>query len=398
MTIDITVEAEPASLDRLGQWLKSASRRVEGCASGTNQAGLSSREGWEGRTGEGFRHVMTRVRDGGDELAQEYYQLATRLEEFASAISAVRDNMDDAREHGVDGGLTCTDSEIHPPGDPPPQPRPLVFDPPAVSWEEHQQNRAAWATWNEWVAKARTYAQCSTLVLEARAKEDEADDAMLDVAEAIGQRWPIAATDFITGLSADYIARQNTWQANAASLRDTAEAHRHAATDASRGARAQSNSLVQAMVADSRARATELRTQHSRIGGWLNNLPEGAKAIITRDVRSFAPKHAPFLEKAPAMIKEVRLSGGVLAAGAVAWDISEGKDPGTSIMAGAGGLITGAGTAAMFSNPWTAAAASLIVGTGTSIGIHELGPDAEDEMIIAPGRDPETGSMDLGGH
>lgn len=380
MSLDIWVEADPASMRATVAWLRSAGTAVDGAANQSVSARTSSLDGWGGDASDTFRRTMGNLTPKIDALRDGFGGGANAIEGHANDIDTVKARMQQARDLATAAGLEITDREIVDPGPAPPQPVPVPHnraEAPAQAGTRSMSEQQ----WSDWVNKAKAYADASAVVTEGRKIENDSQQLLLSYLQNVAGKWHINAADFTTGLAAGFIARQSTWKTTAAKFSGVADELAGLSKDMSRGTAQQADDVMASLITRAQAKVAADRAAASRIGTWLDSLPDAARKILTQELGDFVPKNAPYLRSATAVIKKVPIVGTALTGGSILLDISEGKDVTTSIVSNTGGLVAGA---------WAGAAAGAVIGgpagalvgflvsTGTGWAIEEfMSPDAQ---------------------
>ncbi|WP_317494295.1 WXG100 family type VII secretion target [Haloechinothrix sp. LS1_15] len=387
------MRAEPESIHALADWLDQIAGTVDDAACDAGQARDQSQAGWDGDAGDGFRAVADQLRRDGQQLADAYTAAARALREHAETIAAVRRNMAETREWASEEGLTCSDTEIHNPGAPPPFPTPLhEADTPSQAADK----RAAWQLYSEWVRRAQVYHQCERRVDEDRELEEQGHTGALDSIEHLISQPYIQATDLMTGLAAGFLSRQNTWRANAAHFHDIGNRAAQAAQDAGRSAATRASNSLTAMMARARAIAAETRANTSYIGRFLERLPGRIQDFIRLSLGDFIPKNATYLRNAIPLVRNIPVVGSMITGFGVYRDIGSGTHPVRSVTAGVGGLAAGGATVGSITGPG-GALAGFLVGAGTSAVVKDFGTNPQPKYAnVAPtGLAPAVGAAEM---
>ncbi|SFQ32455.1 hypothetical protein SAMN05421810_106129 [Amycolatopsis arida] len=378
MTLNIHVEADPDSLRATATAMRAAGQSVEEVADSVLAASRRAYDGWTGDGSSGFHGAMGDLRPGADGLADGWIGTAAALELHAADIDTVRARMRQAVEIATAAGLPCTDTTIHDPGPPPPRPEPLPADATKSQFEGYgfAQDR-----WLAWVERAKAYAECSAVVIEARQIENDSQTLLLKYLGNVADKWHINSSDFLTGLAAGYLAQQGTWRSSAATLGAIADDALKAVRDATLDSGTRAQHAVAGMIAQARAKVDLDKAEANRVGKWLEKLPKPAQRVVTMNLKEFIPKNAQYLSKSFAVLKKVPVSGAAFTAGSVYLDVQGGKDPTTSVVSNTSGLLAGAWSGAAIGSAFggpVGAVGGFVVATGVGFLVEEFGPDVTD--------------------
>ncbi|KAA9152405.1 hypothetical protein FPZ12_036960 [Amycolatopsis acidicola] len=380
MSLDIRVEADPASMRATVAWLRSAGTAVDGAANQSVSARTSSLDGWDGDASDTFRHTMGNLTPKIDALRDGFGGAANAIEGHANDIDTVKARMQQARDLAAAAGLEITDQVINDPGPAPPQPVPVPHNTAETPAEAGTRSMSE-LDWSDWVGKAKAYADASAVVTEGREIENDPQQLLLSYLQNVSEKWHINAADFTTGLAAGFISRQSAWKTTAAKFTGIADELAGLSKDVSRGAAQQADDVIASLITRAQAKVAADHANASRIGTWLDSLPDAARKILTLELGDFVPKNAPYLRSATAVIKKVPVVGTALTGGSILLDVSEGKDATTSIVSNTGGLVAGAWAGAAAGAAIGGPAGALVgflVSTGTGWAIEEfMSPDAQ---------------------
>ena len=380
MSLDIWVEADPASMRTTVAWLRSAGTSIDGAADQVSSARTSSLDGWDGGASDSFRHTMGNLTPKVDAVRDGFGGAANAIEGHANDIDTVKARMQQARDLATAAGLEVTDREIVDPGPAPSEPVPVPHNR-SESPAQAGTRSLSEQQWSDWVNKAKAYADASAVVTEARKIENDSQQLLLSYLQNVAEKWHLNAADFTTGLAAGFISQQSTWKTTAAKFTQQADELAGLSKDVSRGAAQQADDVIASLITRAQAKVAADNAATSRIGTWLDSLPDTAKKILTKELGDFVPRNAPYLRTATAVIKKVPLIGTGLTATSIGLDIAQGKDPTTAVVSNVGGLVAGA---------WAGAAAGAVIGgpagalvgflvsTGTGWAIEQfMSPDAQ---------------------
>lgn len=389
MSLYTHVEAQPPSLHELARYFYGMGTSVNVAHNGAADARAKS-EPWEGEGGDGFRALATLMYRDGAELAQAYYDTYRAVDNHAEEMTAVHRRMQDARGTAAHAGLVVTAVEIEDPGPAPPRPEPQPgsgYGGTANGASSAEQHRLM-ATYSDWADKAAVYAQCTTMVAEARTLEHRAQSELLDAIEGLVPDKPIIKTsDALTGLAAGYLARQTSLRKTAASFSKIATQAADAASDSTHSATTRSRNLMLSLSSEARGDIADAKANASRIGSWLEKQPKPVRDLLTKKIGRTFPTNKPYISRAPAVFKKVPVLGTVFSGAAVATDAIHGKDVTRSVVTSGSGLLAGAGVGFFAGGP-LGALGGLIVGTGVSILTGEMYdavvPQEGDSYPIAP--------------
>ncbi|WP_158885023.1 hypothetical protein [Amycolatopsis anabasis] len=350
-----------------------------------SSARTTSLDGWDGSASDSFRSSMGDLGPKVDALRGGFGGAANAIDMHANDIDTVKSRMQQARDIATAAGLTVTEREILDPGPPPPEPGPISHNEPESPAQAGSRARAEKA-WSDWVDKAKAYADASAVVIEARKMENDSQSLLLSYLGNVADKWHINSADFVTGLSAGYLARQSTWKASAAKYTAVADELAGLSRDATRGATQQASDLFASLIDRAKAKVAADQAAASRIGGWLDKLPGGAKKALTTELGRFIPQNAKYLRTGTAVIKKVPVVGTALTGMSVGLDVAQGKDVTTSIVSNGTGLLAGAwagaGVGAAFGGP-VGAVAGFLVSTGTGWAIEEfMSPDSQRALDL----------------
>lgn len=388
MGLDIHVDAEPASIRALADYFQQASGRAGGARASAMSARTESGP-WTGGAADGFRAIAYQMNQEGTALMDAYQAAADQARGHADDIDVVLRRIGDARDVATKAGLPVTDRQILDPGPPPPDPEPLLPSDFGDAADAKRQQVGASMAWDE---KAAAYTQCTAMVAEARTIEQDSQSKVADLLEQAAGRPIVTVPNFLVGLAAGFLTRQDALRTTASGFVDIATEASAAAKNATHGAAAQGKNLVLALVSEARAGVAEARADTSKMGAWLEKLPTRAQDALKAKIgRNFSGR--PFLSKAPAVFKNVPVLGTLFTGVTVGLDAADGKNVTKSVVSNGSGLVTGTATGMMIGGPW-GALAGAIVGTGTSIATGELWEHANGtDYVIAPGAPGYTGRL-----
>jgi hypothetical protein len=308
----------------------------------------------------------------------------------ADDVDAVLRRIGDARDVATKAGLKVTNREILDPGPPPPDPEPLL---PSDFGADADAKRQQVFDMLAWTRKAAAYAECTAMVAEARTIEQDSQSRVMGVLEEAAGRPIVTVPNFLTGLAAGYLSQQSALRTTASAFTDIATEASAAARNATHGATTQGKNLLLALVSEARAGVTEAQANTSKMGTWLEKLPEGVQKRLTATLGEKFPANRPFLSKAPAVFKRIPVLGTAFTTATVAWDAAEGKNVTKSVVSNGSGLVTGTAVGMAIGGPW-GALAGAVVGTGTSIATGEMWENATGtEYVVAPGYPGYTGRL-----
>lgn len=387
MTLNIHVEAEPASLHQLADYLHEVFERARAASGDASSGRSSSQDSWRGDAGEGFRAMAFQLHTDGRALEDAAQSATHTVRAHADDIAAVQRRMDDARDVATKAGLAVTDREIHDPGPPPPQPEPTIIpsDAGAAGGVNTNHQREQIAASSDWADKAAAYAQCTAMVAEARTTENDGQTTALAVIEGITSHPIITGSNVLTGLASGYLSQQHTWRAAATSFNGIATDASQAAKNAAHGAPLQAKNSVLAMFAEARSNVLTDQANTKTIGRWLEHLPTSTQKMITAKLGNTFSGSSAYLSKAPAVFKKIPVVGSVFSAGSVVADAYEGKNVARSVASNASGLVTGTAAGGLTAGP-PGALLGFVVGTGKSVATGELLEQTTGhEQVMAPG-------------
>lgn len=391
MSLDIWVEADPASMRATVAWLRSAGMSVDSAAGQVSSARTSSLDGWNGGASDTFRHTMGNLTPKIDAVRDGFGGTANAIEGHANDIDTAKARMQQARDLAAAAGLEVTDHEIVDPGPAPPEPVPVSHNQPETPAQAGTRSLSE-QQWSDWVNKAKAYADASAVVTEGRKIENDSQQLLLSYLQNVAEKWHLNAADFTTGLAAGFISQQNTWKTTAAKFTQQADELAGLSKDVSRGATQQADDVIASLITRAQAKVAADHAAASRVGTWLDSLPDTAKKILTKELGEFVPRNAPYLRTATAVIKKVPIVGTALTGGSILLDISQGKDPTTSVVSNVGGLVaggwSGAAAGAVIGGP-AGAVVGFLVSTGTGWAIEQfMSPDVQ--AVLQDLKDPKV--------
>lgn len=172
MSLDTTVDGDPAGITDAAAGLGALGQGFTSTASGVGAAGGLSESLWTGDAGDAFRSGLLPVRRAIDEVAGATERANQAMRTFAAELKAVKEKIQRAKEIAAAADLEVSGDSIEPPT-PPPLPR-LAATPEAAT-AEADRYAAAQAKYRR---QLRAYKQAEELLTEARAEEKKARAAL----------------------------------------------------------------------------------------------------------------------------------------------------------------------------------------------------------------------------
>lgn len=176
--LDINVDGTPESCVEAAEWLKKVDvGMAEAGVYATTAIGVANR-GWWGPASARFHEVVKDTRNVCDDLAFTCRGAATVLEDFADALTKVKEKMDAVRDKATAAELTTTPISVQPPK----KAEIITSAEPALpsspDSEAMRRYNEAVDVYNaqvgEYNRKRDAFNACSTMVKEARISETEA--------------------------------------------------------------------------------------------------------------------------------------------------------------------------------------------------------------------------------
>lgn len=184
--LNTTVNGSSGTCVEAADWLMLYSSRADMAAEHCQKAINMAQSSWQGPASSAFQSSVRAPGWQCDDLSFTCQRYESALREFAAALDNVIERMLDARGKATGGGLEVEGPFILPPkpvgpGPSVPQGR-FTVDQADVAYRMYRSDMLAHAAnVTEYNRKARLFNECSTLVSEARAREDEAHAILQDV-------------------------------------------------------------------------------------------------------------------------------------------------------------------------------------------------------------------------
>lgn len=228
--------------------------------------------------------------------------------------------------------------------------------------------------------KAKAYAEASAVVIGARQLESDSQNILLTYLQNVASKWYINTPDMLVGLGAGYLDRQTTLKSSAARFGAIADEVADIATDRSLGPAQQAESRMVSILARTQERVHLNKAEASRVGKWLERLPEGVRNRVFGNLKEFIPNNVPYLNNAVPALRKIPIGGTFASVGSVAVDIYQGKDAGVAVASAGSGLVAGTVAGAAIGGP-LGAVAGFIVSTGVSFSVEEWGDDVAKYVV-----------------
>lgn len=175
--IDLTVYGDPASCRAAAAALDRQHRATYATTAEMNYGLTTTQNYWQGVAGENFRRYLEGAHGDAEDLDRKTCRAMWALEDFAGALDKVRGEMAQARQEAEVAGLVVVGDEITHPY-PTERPSPLAVRPPLVP----EPPRI-----DETDPKMRAYRDCEARIAYARGLEDNAHDALRDMAADVAK-------------------------------------------------------------------------------------------------------------------------------------------------------------------------------------------------------------------
>ncbi|MQA86713.1 MAG: hypothetical protein GEV03_19290 [Streptosporangiales bacterium] len=399
MPLNIEVKGEPGSIRSTAGWLRSTSGSVDDAGGEVAGARTQSEDGWTGQAGEGFRGVMSRVAGKVNELAGDMGSTAGALNRHADDLDTVKSRMAQARQIASDGGLETTETSIAEPGPAPPAPPrlPTGREPTAGERQAHVAALDAEATY---VAKVRAYQEAGRVVNEARRKEVESQNHLVDFLRGQAESSPFTIANFATGLAAYHVERTSKFRWAAERYADKARRAARLLNNprhAGRGALSRAWRRAAVLHAQNQVNANEAarRATATRLARAVDRLPPRVKRLVRANAADLLPNRpgGAVLRNASRALRRVPVVGTVITAVGIGYDIATGNDPGRSIASGVSAAVAGAVVGTAVGGP-VGLVLGTVVGAGVGYGVDEWYYDAvgADIESVRNGGPPVSGA------
>lgn len=379
--LNTTVNGSSGTCVEAADWLMLYTSRADIAAEQCQKAINTAQSSWQGPASSAFQSSVRAPGWQCDDLSYTCQRYERALREFAAALDNVIERMLNARDKAANGGLEIEGPFILPPkpiGPGPSVPQGTFTLAEADSAYQTYRNDmlAHAANVDEYNRKVRVFNECSTLVTEARAREDEAHSALQDVLATDGSGldvWKIGHTTAAKVVS--YIGAAENSRAEALVradmfAKDSRTYQQMAMGTLDRLSARDRMLLFQAMAkagvgeADYRQRATQferyIKHVPAKMRGWFSAYP-GKEGL---DFKNVTPESSPGAQAAKQVLKKLPYVGSALVAANEARGALKGEQTWTEATVRTGGILAGASVVGYYG----ATAGSLFGPPGTIIG------------------------------
>lgn len=341
MPINTRIDGDPATVFSAADWIRNPlASGITHTADQVYAARNRADAGWHGGASEAFRDMMTRGAASVDDFGDSANEMAGRFDNVAAELQRAQREMQRIRDAAAAAGLTVTSAAIQEPGPAPPDAGPAPAGS-AATPEAVQAHADAMAVQRTHAAQVRAYNAAQTDADDVRAAWNARVREITNTANRVGQKAWFTVGDLASGVGATAAAKHTSTLAKHADFLDD-----------------QAKRLI------SHAKAIGATSP----AGFYQNLDAADDAA--RAARQTTDDAARTASKA--RWTGIKL-GGVLAAGGIIYDISQGKPAGQAIVSGAAGfgasLATGAAIGS-FGGPVGTAVGAVI---GAGVGIFTSG-------------------------
>lgn len=384
MPLDTKVDAQPSTIRIAADWLEGLAGAVDEAFGVINRARGESEHGWHGEAGDSFRDGMGKIGPKVDEVANDQRGLVGELRRYADEIDTVKRRMQQARELARSEGLTVNGDLIMEPGPEPPAPTPLPTDKPATPEQEktHAAQAKAQAVF---VKQVRAYTECAQLVQQARDKEHGTIAVLNRFLGGLIEKGPFNAADVLTGLAGGHVAQTAAMRAKALTVARSGgiEIAERLANNPYMTLQGRTRAAAIYIEKTQKAAALEAKAIGTRTAALVDRLGPKTKGLLDLSLdmgKKDASVGSGLLRGSLEVGSKLPVVGLGITAGGIGYDIGiADKDPTTSVAAGVGGYLAGAGTAAGLvaaSTPvgWVVAG-SAAASVGVGFVIEEWGDD-----------------------
>ncbi|MDV6012953.1 hypothetical protein [Haloechinothrix sp. LS1_15] len=340
MSIDTKIDGDPESIWSTADWVRDRlAVGIEDSASGALRARNHADSGWDGPASDNFRDQMTTGANKADDFADAARTMARAFDDTAEALKRAQDDMAAIREQAAAAGLSVDGYTIHPPGPAPPDPG----SPPQgreATAEAHQAHQRAVAARGDHAAQVEAYEKAQADAEDVRRTWQQAVEDINDTSNDVGAKaWFTVGDIAVGGTAAAAAAAQRVGLLRAARF------YQQDAVDAARHVQAYGDHVT-----DRRGfyQQIDRRDASTRAAA---NARASASSVMNR-WSSYAMR-----------------GSGVLAAGGVAYDISQGKNPAQAATSGGAGFAASVGTGALIGTK-VGGPVGLVAGTvaGAAVG------------------------------
>ncbi|MQA86710.1 MAG: hypothetical protein GEV03_19275 [Streptosporangiales bacterium] len=385
MPLNIEVKGDPGSIRGAGGWLRSMSGSVDDTGTQVTGARTQSEGGWTGPAAEGFRGLMSRLFTKVDQIAGDLSGTAGALNTHADDLDTVKSRMAQARQIASKGGLQTTETSIAEPGPAPAEPKALPTDRKPTAGEK-QAHDAAVGAQQDYAAKVKAYQDAGKVVNEARKKETDSQNHLLNFLKDQAEKSPFTVADLGTGIAGYAAARTSKYRAAAARYTSKAERALRIMNNprhAGRGPSSANWRRAAILEAENRVAANEAarKATASRLARAVDRLPGWAKRGLNLKVGDVAPNA---LRNAPRLLRGVPVVGAAITVAGIGYDISQGKDATTAVASGVSSFAAGAAVGAMVGGP-VGLVAGAVVGAGVGYVVDNWGDDIANAAGDAAG-------------
>ncbi|WP_020667590.1 hypothetical protein [Amycolatopsis nigrescens] len=392
MPLNTWVAGDPASARATSAWMRSMAENIRAAGAGANNAGATSMEGWSGQSAEAFRQIMSQSGKGMDDLGFVGYSSgADALDAHAADLETVKARMQQARDVAAQGGLTLTEKEILEPGPPPPDPPPVSGNGPETPAQAGARAQMV-AAKEAYARQVKAWTEATLTVSGSRDIENNSIDVLLSYLTNVGEKWHINAADFGTGLAAATLAQKVKFTSNAQYFKNIAAESFKIADDVGMTAAQRAHMIIQGTKANAKSLSNLAKGEAAIAGKFLERMPPWVKTIVLGELDKIAKtpglNKIPGLERAMPALKKIPIAGTALTGGSVLIDISQKKDPTTSVVSNLGGLGAGVLVGAAVGGP-VGAAAGFLVSTGTGWAIETFMSE-ESQRVLDQINKPEV--------
>lgn len=393
-SIETDVKGSPGTCRQTATWLTTLAQEAHQAASSVRAARSESETTWTGSAGDGFRNATNGFDSDTDELGDHAITAANALNDFASAIDSVADQMAHARDVAQAGGLSIVGTVILPPA--PPGPAPTVLYPctssdPAGAQQQVNANSAAAQAHqqavNTYNAQVGVFNQAKAIVSTARTAEQNAhtalNNAMGDTENSAASLKTIGVTATQSFLDAIKGSRQGAQELldRADSFREAADTYQKFATGHLELLSPSEVALLNRLGTESDELASINESKATQLEKWVNLVPESVRAKIALNPSVLISDSSNYLKYLKPYLRGMPYVGSAISLLSEGWDVADGeKSPGRAaadaaadIGGSAAGGVAGEAAGGFFGGMLSgaeigAAGGSVEPGGGTIVG------------------------------
>lgn len=394
MPIDMHIEGDAASCRVTAGWLGEVGQAARNAANTINVARTTSEGCWNGVAADKFRATAGRLREDGDDGAEQAEAASRALTTFAGAVDTAKQVMGRARDVAVAGGLVVVGETIQ---DPVAAPAPLASGPgtapPSPELAVAHQQAVAAAT-----SQRIAYEQARTIAEDARSNYERAQQELQDTVNPLGAVlhdiknglvWASRAWGFAAGLHGEAAK----WAEKAQLYGDRARMWREISRIPGLNAGARAQTFSQALTEQrTAARAAGRAVENGMLlrGPLKTTVADGFLRAVTANPGFLLENRDGWASKVGTPILKNMPYAGVLVTGfGVGADITSGRGGGESVARNvipfAAGQATTAGILAVSATGGPVTLVAVAAGIGISMGVGWVVDNYGDEIADGVG-------------